>query len=268
MGDSKKPWFRVYSGELLNERKLKHVVRETGMSKLEVYGAWSLLLCLANESPVRGMLLVTLQKRFMKHDLADELDLSLEVYEKLETALIDWDLLVYQDGTLCIKNWDKRQFESDSSTERVRKHRETHNETLPKRSSNAPDTETETDTDINVADATPAPPSKEKKHATEKHPDREELQKQFMIFTGLPAPRYGTKSEAKAAQSLWWSPLDRMIQAAGSAETARPILEKAVQRMRADRLTIASPNSVEKTFLSVVGESKTKPAERAYGEVY
>lgn len=50
---------------------------------------------------------------------------------------------IHEDWTLA--NWDKRQYVSDSSTERVRKHREAKkhaketSETLPKRSSNAPE---------------------------------------------------------------------------------------------------------------------------------
>lgn len=46
-----------------------------------------------------------------------------------------------------IRNWNKRQYKSDSSTERVRKHRLSKDETLQKRSSNGHVTPSETDTD-------------------------------------------------------------------------------------------------------------------------
>ena len=60
--------------------------------------------------------------------------------------------------------WDKRQFESDSSATRVRRHRERKKEaanvTEVKRYSNAPDTDTETDSNTNApADAVPTEPS-------------------------------------------------------------------------------------------------------------
>lgn len=59
-----------------------------------------------------------------------------------------------------IRNWNKRQYKSDSSTERVRKHRKRKDETGVKRFSNGdvtpPDTDTDTDTEKNSVRAASA----------------------------------------------------------------------------------------------------------------
>jgi hypothetical protein len=69
----------------------------------------------------------------------------------LEVGLIDknWQ----------IPSWDRRQYKSDSSTQRVYKYRKTKescnvSETFPNRSCNAPDTDTDTDTDKENNDPT------------------------------------------------------------------------------------------------------------------
>lgn len=77
--------------------------------------------------------------RLRKRDLDSALD------ELNSLKIID-----IQDDEIHILNWDKRQFKSDTSAERVRNYRERHsndNVTLQKRKSNAVDTETDTETE-------------------------------------------------------------------------------------------------------------------------
>lgn len=143
------PWFRYYS-EVPRDRKLERAAAAAEVSKLTMIGAWSVILCLANDSPIRGKLLVTFQERFTVTDLVTECETDPETMQKIIDALIRYEMLeIDKEGVFTVKNWDKRQFESDSSTERVRKHRENkrkqEGETLQKRSGNGPETETESD---------------------------------------------------------------------------------------------------------------------------
>lgn len=82
--------------------------------------------------------------------------------EALDAARIRLMRLGFIDEAWQPTNWERYQYESDSSTERVRKFREKHgnalrngtsngDETLQKRKSNAVDTEADTDTDTEEA---------------------------------------------------------------------------------------------------------------------
>lgn len=116
-------WFRVYS-ELRTDPKLRRVARVTGESKLTVVGAWVTLLCLANDSPERGQLLISAGMPFLAEELIAELDLDSERGQRLLDAFLDVNMLTLaEDGTYIITNWSKRQFNSDNSTGRVRRHR-------------------------------------------------------------------------------------------------------------------------------------------------
>jgi hypothetical protein len=144
------PWFRYYS-EIVRDRKLIMAAKCAGISKLEMIGAWSIILCLANDSPERGNLLVTLQECFSIDDIEIEFGSDHERTGKIICSLLKYEMLQVQDGIYSVKNWSKRQFDSDNSTTRVQKHREKQKETpdvtLQKRFGNAPETETESDTE-------------------------------------------------------------------------------------------------------------------------
>jgi DnaD/phage-associated family protein len=145
--DMSYPWFRCYS-EMAHDEKILFVSRELGMSKLEISGAWSLVLCLASDSPVRGKLLVTLQKRYSNISIAEVFKESVEITDKILKAFIEMEMLALEKGTYIVVNWGKRQPNSDNSAERVRKFREkqegekrykTVTETLPSVSTSSSD---------------------------------------------------------------------------------------------------------------------------------
>jgi DnaD/phage-associated family protein len=143
------PWFRVYS-DIMTDRKISRICKKTGQSRALVIGLWICLLSLANESPKRGQLFLADDIPYTIDDLEDETGLPTEIVSQLIEEFRSFGM-ISGSGVLRIENWDKRQYKSDSSTQRVREHRAkksvTENETLQKRYSNLLDTETESDTD-------------------------------------------------------------------------------------------------------------------------
>lgn len=84
------------------------------------------------------------------------------------------------------------------------------------------------------------------------------LERRFLIKTGLVMAKRKTREEKRAAATRWWHPLGRVLDLAGGSEDAAwELLEAAVDRMRAGRLTISAPQSVEKTVEAIVGERKS-----------
>lgn len=137
------PWFRFYS-EAVGDKKLRHLARSVKKTPAEVLGIWCIILSLANESPIRGTLMITEDSPATVDDISDLAGCN--VSETLQELLRN-DMVTVVEGVICVVAWDKRQFASDNSTERVRKHRqarrETLHETLPQRSRNVPVTASE-----------------------------------------------------------------------------------------------------------------------------
>lgn len=124
MTDKSLPWFRYYT-ETMNDRKMTHAARLCGASKLEIIGAWSLILCAAGESPVRGALYVTLQKRYSNADVTDLLGCDEDQAKAIMSAFVEMEMLEVQDDAYHVKNWDKRQFTAEyHQQERHREKRE------------------------------------------------------------------------------------------------------------------------------------------------
>jgi hypothetical protein len=151
---NKMPWFRVYS-ELLNDKKIKRISRIMQLPRAYIVGAWVTILCLANESPARGRLMLSDDIPMGEDDIFDELGMEPEMARRLIDNFINLAMLTDENG-LTITNWNERQFKSDNSTARVQKHRakqaektgnvsSENSETLQKRSSNVIDTETDTE---------------------------------------------------------------------------------------------------------------------------
>src|SRR5512139_3337194 len=161
-------WFRFYS-ETTTDRKIERICRVTGQPKMMVIGAWTICMSLANDSPIRGALLLTEDCPFTEQDLADEIGAPLELTHDLMLLFERFHMIHRQDGTFYVTNWDKRQFSSDDSAGRVRRYRERHDPasqrecngdvTLQGRYSNAPETEqtTETETETETTTETDAP---------------------------------------------------------------------------------------------------------------
>jgi DnaD/phage-associated family protein len=117
------PWFRYYS-ETRNDAKLIRIARDTGLSFLEVTGAWSIILCIANQSPVRGALYVTEKIRYCNEDVTDAFVTTPEKSKLLLDSFLAMGMIYVQDDTYCISNWEKRQRKSDDSNQRVRQYRD------------------------------------------------------------------------------------------------------------------------------------------------
>ena len=122
--DSRFTWFRMYS-EVLGDRKMDRAASLSGLSHMEVLGAWTGLLCLASDSPVRGFLLLTESMPLTQPEIAEyvgtdteTMDAALAAFERLGMLSLD------ANGVYAICQWAGRQYESDTSTERVRKFRE------------------------------------------------------------------------------------------------------------------------------------------------
>lgn len=161
-------WFRFYS-ETVADKKLRHVSRLARINHLQVLGAWTSILCLANDSPLRGKLMLTETLPLTSEDVSETFHVTTDETEALLQAFASANMLEYVEGSWAVLNWDKRQFTSDNVTERVRKHRETkQTETVTERFSNVSETPQiqiqSTDTDC----STPPTPSLPQKPGPEK----------------------------------------------------------------------------------------------------
>lgn len=125
-GDPMK-WFRIYH-DLVDDPKVQRLPGET-------FKFWINLLCLASRSDERGSV------NMKAEDIAFALRMDDDVVADMLADLLERGLVHENEDMLEIHNWHGRQYESDSSTERVRKHREAKQgrnapETLQKRSRN------------------------------------------------------------------------------------------------------------------------------------
>lgn len=120
-------WFRLYT-ELLNDPKAQRLPGEQ-------FKGWINILCLAKEN---GGLIPPIEDIAFKLRMSDA-DANCLVEELVRRELLDTDGI-----NTTPHNWHIRQFESDSSTERVKRFRNV-SETLP-------DTETEAETEQSRAE--------------------------------------------------------------------------------------------------------------------
>ena len=136
------PWFRLYA-EMIDDPKI-------GRLNDAQFRLWIEILCLACKGE-DGNTLQTI----------DDINWSLRrnVTETLHELLHETLVKLDDKEMVYVTNWEKRQFSSDNSTDRVRKYRENNKkvkgnvtETLQKRKCNAIEqnrTDTDTDTDKN-----------------------------------------------------------------------------------------------------------------------
>ena len=109
------------------DRKLIRISRETGHSYLEILGFWTGILCMASESPVRGVLMLTANTPQSIDDIADALRVSSELVNELLAPMLrpQMDMLcMTEDDAIEVLNWNNRQFERDSSAQRTAEYRE------------------------------------------------------------------------------------------------------------------------------------------------
>ncbi len=146
-------WFRFYT-EAISDKKLRRIARDLNQPVPYVIGVWTVVLSIASDSPDRGKLLISDNVPATLDDINDAAGCNVtETFQKLfVTGLVT--VTVTEDGqeVYTVPAWDSRQFESDSSATRVRRHRERKkaaqngNDVTPvKRYSNAPETDTDTE---------------------------------------------------------------------------------------------------------------------------
>ena len=130
-------WFRLYGHEVLNDPKVQKL-------SPPLFKAWINMLCAASEN--EGV-------------LPDISDLSFLLRKSEEAtgndvdALVSCGLLDEVEGVTRPHNWDRRQFKSDVSNERVERHRKRVRNVTEAVTETPPETETETETDITDANA-------------------------------------------------------------------------------------------------------------------
>jgi hypothetical protein len=125
-------WFRLYD-DLLNDPKVQKLSGET-------FKLWINLLCIASK---HGGVLPSLD------DLAFQLRLPALVC-KTEIDTLKAAGLIDGDKKLKPHGWEKRQYKSDTSTERVKRFRERSSNVAETVNETVPDTDTETDTEKNI----------------------------------------------------------------------------------------------------------------------
>ena len=96
-------------------------------------------------------------------------------------------------------------------------------------------------------------------HAARVNPEALLLSVRFVEFSGVEWKVPKSKSEWAAVNKLWLAPIRHMLEMANGQ--AIEILAEAIRRMRADRLTIANPGSVEKVFTSIYGERRSATSD-------
>ncbi len=141
------PWFRMYT-EIKDDPKLQRL-------DFSARWLWVVVLCIAAGSPARGRLLIAAGVPYTLSEIAREADLPEPDAREYLEQMASMRMVGWNGDTLCVLNWDKRQFQSDTSTDRVKRHRRRQNgpvdaagdETFQERFRNAPEADTEADTD-------------------------------------------------------------------------------------------------------------------------
>jgi hypothetical protein len=83
---------------------------------------------------------------------------------------------------------------------------------------------------------------KKKREPTPKENQRNDLQKYFLMKSGLPLPR-----DIKELNKLWWTPLtDILTWVEFVQERAEILVDESLTHARKDNLTISSPSSIKK----------------------
>jgi len=150
-------WLRLYT-EIKNDRKLRRLPPAQRW-------LWVVILTMSKESPRQGLLLLSEGVPVTAEDMADAAAVPFEEVQDGLKAFEALKMLEKSNDVWHLVNWDKRQFVSDNSSDRVKKHRSKqkektvssiNNETLQKQNCNVsetpPETETETETDHNDND--------------------------------------------------------------------------------------------------------------------
>lgn len=134
-------WLRLYA-EIRRDRKLRRLPTDQRW-------LWVVILTIAKESPQPGWLLLAEGVPVTIDDLADEAAIPVDQVKAGLNSFTDQMMIEKVNGVWHCLKWDKRQFSSDTSTERVQKHRGNKNATLQKRCNDVAETPPETDKQTN-----------------------------------------------------------------------------------------------------------------------
>ncbi len=108
-----RPWLRLYSAMPLDPK-----VRQLSTAECWV---WVCCLCAAGSSPQPGVLLISDQVPFDGASLADLARVKTRVVESALAKLEAVGMLAREGNAWRVVAWESRQYESDVSTERVRR---------------------------------------------------------------------------------------------------------------------------------------------------
>lgn len=140
-----RPWFRFYV-EAFPDRKIRRL-------KPDQRWLWVAMLGAARESPTPGHLLIAPGVPMSRAELAEYADVSPSCVAKALPLMQSLGMLDLEGDDMVIPNFKARQFESDVSTDRVRKHRnkERSMERFGNTDRNAPESETEAEVQVQVS---------------------------------------------------------------------------------------------------------------------
>lgn len=108
------PWFRLYTS-LTSDPRFRR-------QPLHIRWAWIAVLTIAARCTRRGFLLID-GENMTSADLADEAAITTEQASEALEWFQSRLLIVSYRGSLRVDGWERSQFDSDSSTKRVQKHR-------------------------------------------------------------------------------------------------------------------------------------------------
>lgn len=138
-------WYRRYTGTV-SDPKIAEAALVAECSKAVVIATWDMILESAAETNESG------QFRATSRNVAATLGEQIATIERVFSALESLEMI--ENGIVLA--WSRRQFQSDSSTERSRKHRALRNgnggATPMQRCATPPDTETDTDSETKKDD--------------------------------------------------------------------------------------------------------------------
>ena len=241
------PWVKLYT-EILDDMK---------MNRLTDAQKWRFiqLILLAAECDAEGTLVTG--DTFVTHeDVTNRLRCDSQELKKDMSKLKSLGLVTIDDGVITIVSFTNRQGPTQEEKrkkwrERQRKRRE-RAKMSPESHGGVTPLEEEEEEDSNVSNDTPP---RKPRQETKRNKNRKILQDYFIEKTGLPSPKYKTQTQVKAAQRLWWSPIDEFFELADEdAESGKRLIDTALVKL--DGVTISDPNSILKTVRSVYAEAK------------
>lgn len=224
------PWFRMYS-DILGDKKIKRIHAATGKPRALIVGVWTAMMAMANDSCERGTLLISESIPVSLDDISEETDVDLETLKEMMGYFKELEM-VNGNGAMVIKNWQKRQFKSDNSTERSRRARE----------KDAPIIE-------------PEPVKIEKKKPVEKkkepvidadglpHWVPEVLRENCKVFSetsNIPVPE---KTDGDWVKSLW-----ELNKLGASPE----VIIKSVKKLKGSGMTVIRPGAIVRTVTGFI----------------